>query len=402
VDVFSSFLVHGCQGIVPSRHIPTFLLRPSDKKLKNNVFIITGKTERYARHVLKRDTQNTQDLSSMINVGVLGATGAVGQRFVEQLADHPWFNLSTLAASERSAGKPYGHVVNWRLETPFPEHIAKTKVTTISPKAMKDVDLVFSALPAEIALDVENEFADAGIAVCSNASSHRMEKDIPLVVPEVNPEHLGLIDVQRDAGRDGFIVTNPNCSTIMLVTALSPLKKFGWTDIRVATMQAISGAGFAGVAAMSIYDNVIPYIGKEEEKMETETLKIMGTLKGKNVVNAPFAVSASCHRVPVIDGHTMAVWADIEASVDTIKKAYRDYKPPIKGLPTQPPESVHFFNEDDRPQPRLDRMRGKGMTVSVGRVREGIRFIAMGHNTIRGAAGASVLNAELITKKKYL
>jgi aspartate-semialdehyde dehydrogenase len=188
----------------------------------------------------------------------------------------------------------------------------------------------------------------------------------------------------------------------MLVTALSPLKKFGWTDIRVATMQAISGAGFAGVAAMSIYDNVIPYIGKEEEKMETETLKIMGTLKGKNVVNAPFAVSASCHRVPVIDGHTMAVWADIEASVDTIKKAYRDYKPPIKGLPTQPPESVHFFNEDDRPQPRLDRMRGKGMTVSVGRVREGIRFIAMGHNTIRGAAGASVLNAELITKKKYL
>ena len=338
----------------------------------------------------------------MINVGVLGATGAVGQRFVERLADHPWFNLSTLAASERSAGKPYGHVVNWRLETPFPEKIAKTKVTSISPKAMKDVDLVFSALPADIALDVENEFADAGIAVCSNASSHRMEKNIPLVVPEVNPEHLGLIDVQRDAGRDGFIVTNPNCSTIMLVTALAPLKKFGWTDIRVATMQAISGAGFAGVAAMSIYDNVIPYIGQEEEKMETETLKIMGTLKGKKVVNAPFRVSASCHRVPVIDGHTMAVWADIKEPVDKIKKAYLDYKPPIKGLPTQPPESVHFFNENDRPQPRLDRMRGKGMTVSVGRLREGVRFIAMGHNTIRGAAGASVLNAELITKKKYL
>jgi len=358
--------------------------------------------EFYTRIHRERETRITQDLSRMINVGVLGATGAVGQRFVEQLADHPWFNLSTLAASERSAGKPYGNVVNWRLETPFPEKIAKTKVTPISPKAMKDVDLVFSALPAEIALDVENEFADAGIAVCSNASSHRMEPNVPLVVPEVNPGHLGLIDVQRDSGRDGFIVTNPNCSTIMLVSALAPLKKFSWTDIRVATMQAISGAGFAGVAAMSIYDNVIPYIGKEEEKMETETRKIMGTLKGKKIVNAPFTVSASCHRVPVIDGHTMAVWVDIREPVDEIKKAFLTYKPPIKNLPTQPPESVHLFDDDDRPQPRLDRMRGKGMTVSVGRVREGLRFIAMGHNTIRGAAGASVLNAELITKKKYL
>ena len=183
----------------------------------------------------------------MINVGVLGATGAVGQRFVERLADHPLFNLSTLAASERSAGKQYGNVVNWRLETPFPEKIAKLKVTPISPKAMKGVDLVFSALPADIAMDVENEFADAGIAVCSNASSHRMKPDIPLVVPEVNPEHLGLIDVQRDSGRDGFIVTNPNCSTIVMVTALAPLRKFKFTDVRVATMQAISGAGFAGV-----------------------------------------------------------------------------------------------------------------------------------------------------------
>jgi len=338
----------------------------------------------------------------MINVGVLGATGAVGQRFVELLSDHPWFNLTTLAASERSAGKPYGKVVNWRLETPFPEKIAKHKITAITPSAMKDVDLVFSALPAEIALDVENEFADAGIGVCSNASSHRMESNVPLVVPEVNPEHLGLIDVQRDAGRDGFIVTNPNCSTIMLVTALGPLRKFKFTDLRVATMQAISGAGFAGVAAMSIYDNIIPYIGKEEEKMETETLKIMGTLKGKKVANAPFRVSASCHRVPVIDGHTMAVWVDIKEPVDSIVKAFDSYKPPIKGLPTQPAESVHLFSEDDRPQPRLDRMRGRGMTVSVGRVRPGLRFIAMGHNTIRGAAGASVLNAELLTKKKYL
>jgi aspartate-semialdehyde dehydrogenase len=340
----------------------------------------------------------------MINVGVLGATGAVGQRFVELLADHPWFNLSTLAASDRSAGQPYGRIVNWRLDTPFPDKIAKLKVVPTSPKAMKGVDLVFSALPAEIATGVENEFADAGIAVCSNASSHRMEPTIPLVVPEVNPDHLGLIDVQRDAGRDGFIVTNPNCSTIMMVTALAPLRTFKFTDIRVATMQAISGAGFAGVAAMAIYDNVIPYIGKEEEKMETETLKIMGTLKGNSVKDAPFRVSASCHRVPVIDGHTMAVWIDIKEPIAKLEKAFRDYKPPIKGLPTQPKESIHFFEEEepDRPQPRLDRMRGNGMTVSVGRLREGVRFIAMGHNTIRGAAGASVMNAELILKKKYL
>jgi aspartate-semialdehyde dehydrogenase len=339
----------------------------------------------------------------MINVAVLGATGNVGQRFVEQLADHPWFNLTTLAASERSAGKPYGSIMKWRLDTPFPEKIGKIKVVPTSPKAMKNVDLVFSALPAEIATSVEREFAEAGIAVCSNASSHRMDPMVPLVVPEVNPEHLGLIDVQKDAGRDGFIVTNPNCSTIMMVTALAPLRQFKVTDIRVATMQAISGAGFEGVAAMAICDNVIPYIGKEEEKMESETLKIMGTLKGKKVVNAPFKVSASCHRVPVIDGHTMAIWADIKEPVEKLKKAFRDYKPPIKGLPTQPAESVHFFEEEpDRPQPRLDRMRGNGMTVSVGRLREGIRFIAMGHNTIRGAAGASVLNAELIVKKKYL
>ncbi|WML66639.1 MAG: Aspartate-semialdehyde dehydrogenase [Methanoregula sp. SKADARSKE-2] len=339
----------------------------------------------------------------MINVGVLGATGAVGQQFVELLADHPWFNLSTLAASERSAGKPYSKVVNWRLETLFPEKIGEIKIVPTSPKAMKDVDLVFSALPAEIATETEREFADAGIAVCSNASSHRMEPTVPLVVPEVNPDHLGLIEVQRDAGRDGFIVTNPNCSTIMMVTALAPLRIFKFTDVRVATMQAISGAGFAGVAAMAIYDNVIPYIGKEEEKMESETLKIMGTLKGKSVKNAPFKVSASCHRVPVIDGHTMAVWIDIKEPVEKLSRAFCDYKPPIKGLPTQPKESVHFFaDEPDRPQPRLDRMRGDGMTVSVGRLREGVRFVAMGHNTIRGAAGASVLNAELIMKKKYL
>ncbi|MCU0631699.1 MAG: aspartate-semialdehyde dehydrogenase [Methanolinea sp.] len=338
----------------------------------------------------------------MINVGVLGATGAVGQRFVQLLAEHPWFNLTALTASDRSAGKRYGEVVNWRLDVPFPKNVADIRIRTTDVKSLKDVDLVFSALPAEVAAGVETACADAGLGVCSNASSHRMEPLIPLVVPEVNPDHLGLIDAQRDAGKDGFIVTNPNCSTIVMCLSLAPLREFAFTDIRVATMQAISGAGFQGVPAMSIYDNVIPYIGSEEQKMETETLKIMGRLEGGVVKPAPLSVSASCHRVPVIDGHTMAVWIDIRESVEKVRDAFRTYVPPISGLPTQPEKSVLYLDDQDRPQPRLDRNRGNGMTVSVGRVREGIRYVTMGHNTIRGAAGASVLNAELIHTRKYL
>jgi len=226
--------------------------------------------------------------------------------------------------------------------------------------------------------------------------------DVPLVVPEVNADHLRMIELQRDAGTDGFIVTNPNCSTIMLTVSLAPIRNFHFTDLRVATMQAISGAGFQGVPAMGIYDNVIPYIGSEEEKMESETLKILGRMKGGKIVPAPISVSASCHRVPVIDGHTMAIWIDIKEPVDRVIDAFRSYVPPISGLPTQPEKSVLYLEDQDRPQPRLDRNRGNGMTVSVGRVREGIRYVTMGHNTIRGAAGASVLNAELIHTKKYL
>lgn len=338
----------------------------------------------------------------MINVGVLGATGAVGQRFVQLLAGHPWFNLQTLTASERSAGKSYKDAVNWRIDEPFPDSVGDIVVSNTDVASVKNLDLVFSALPADLATKLETDISGAGVAVCSNASSHRMGKNIPLVVPEVNPDHLGLIDLQRDSGSDGFIVTNPNCSTIMMVSALNPIRRHNLSDIRVATMQAISGAGFEGVSAMSIYDNVIPYIGSEEKKMETETVKIMGTFDGSQIISAPFKISASCHRVPVIDGHTMAVWVDVDASVDELKNDFRNYKAPFSGLPTQPEKSVLLFEQDDRPQPRLDRNRGRGMTVSVGRIREGIRFIAMGHNTIRGAAGASVLNAELIVSKKYL
>ncbi|ABD41229.1 aspartate semialdehyde dehydrogenase [Methanospirillum hungatei JF-1] len=338
----------------------------------------------------------------MVSVGVLGATGAVGQRFVQLLADHPYFDLTVLTASERSAGKKYRDAVNWRLDLPLPETVGDITVTDTRADCLKNVDIVFSALPADLATKVEADCAKAGIGVCSNASSHRMMPDVPLVVPEVNADHLRMIELQRDAGTDGFIVTNPNCSTIMLTVSLAPIRNFHFTDLRVATMQAISGAGFEGIPGMSIFDNVIPYIGGEEEKMERETLKIMGTFDGSEVVNAPFSVSASCNRVPVIDGHSMAVWLDIKEPVETVAKAFQNWKCPLKDLPTLPEKSVDFMTQQDRPQPRLDRMKGRGMTVSVGRLRPGIRYIAMGHNTIRGAAGASVLNAELICDRGYL
>lgn len=338
----------------------------------------------------------------MINVGVLGATGAVGQRFVQLLAAHPWFNLKTLTASERSAGKSYREAVNWRLDVAMPENMGDIVVSKTSVDSVKDLDIVFSALPAELAGILETEIADSGVAVCSNAASHRMDADVPLVIPEVNPDHLGLIDVQRDRGREGFIVTNPNCSTIVMTMALNPIRKRNFSDIRVATMQAISGAGFEGIAAMAIYDNVVPYIGSEETKMETETKKIMGFFNGSEIENSPVKVSASCHRVPVIDGHTMAIWADTDDPAEEIINDFRNYRAPFSNLPTQPDKSVIYLDAVDRPQPRLDRNSGNGMSVSVGRVREGLRFIATGHNTIRGAAGASVLNAELIASRKYL
>ncbi|NLV27837.1 MAG: aspartate-semialdehyde dehydrogenase [Methanomicrobiales archaeon] len=338
----------------------------------------------------------------MVSVGVLGATGAVGQRFVQLLADHPYFDLTVLTASGRSAGKKYRDAVNWRLDLPLPEPIGDIIVSETNTKSLKNVDIVFSALPADLAHSIETDCAKAGIGVCSNASSHRMDPDVPLVIPEVNGDHLRMIELQRDGGNDGFIVTNPNCSTIMLAVSLAPIRKFHFTDIRVATMQAISGAGFEGIPAMSIFDNVVPFIGGEEEKMERETLKIMGKFDGSEIINAPFTVSASCNRVPVIDGHTMSVWVDIKEPVETVAKAFQSWKCPISDLPTLPEKPIEFMTQQDRPQPRLDRMKGKGMTVSVGRLRPGIRYIAMGHNTLRGAAGASVLNAELICDRGYI
>ncbi|HEY3361350.1 MAG TPA: aspartate-semialdehyde dehydrogenase [Methanosarcina sp.] len=333
-----------------------------------------------------------------IKAGILGATGAVGQRFVEALANHPWFEITALAASERSAGKTYKEAAGWRLDTAMPESVEDIKVVPVDPKAV-DADVVFSALPADLALKVEPEFAKAGFAVASNASSYRMEKDIPLVIPEVNSEHLGLLEVQQDArGWDGYIITNPNCSTIVMTVTLKPLMQFGLETIQVATMQAISGAGFSGVPAMAIYDNIIPYIGSEEQKIETETLKLLGEFNGSEVMPADMKVSASCHRVPVVDGHTEAIWAGMKdkPTPEEVREAFLNFDPKLRNLPSEPENALIVRDEVDRPQPRLDRNMGKGMSVSVGRIREGIRYIAMGHNTIRGAAGASVLNAELL------
>jgi aspartate-semialdehyde dehydrogenase len=333
-----------------------------------------------------------------IKAGILGATGAVGQRFVEALANHPWFEITALAASERSAGKTYKEAAGWRLDIAMPESVENIEVVPVDPKTV-DADVVFSALPADLALTVEPEFAKAGFAVASNASSHRMEKDIPLVIPEVNSEHLGLLEVQQDTrGWDGYIITNPNCSTIVMTLTLKPLMQFGLETIQVATMQAISGAGFSGVAAMAIYDNVIPYIGSEEKKMETETLKLLGEFNGSEIVPADISVSASCHRVPVVDGHTEAIWAGMrdKPTPEEVREAFLRFDPKLGELPSEPERALIVRDEIDRPQPRLDRNMGKGMSVSVGRIREGIRYIAMGHNTIRGAAGASVLNAELL------
>ncbi|RQD79872.1 MAG: aspartate-semialdehyde dehydrogenase [Methanocalculus sp. MSAO_Arc2] len=338
----------------------------------------------------------------MINVGVLGATGAVGQRFVQLLANHPWFHLQTLTASERSAKKPYGKIVNWRLDAPFPENVAEMEISPTTVEAVKKCDIVFSALPAEIAATLEKEIADAGVVVCSNASSHRMDPSVPLMIAEINPEHIGLIDVQHDSGRDGCIVTNPNCSTIILSCSLAPLLSVGFTDVWVATLQAISGAGFEGIPGMAICDNIVPYIGSEEEKMESEPKKILGSFNGAEIEPAPFSISASCNRVPVIDGHIMSVWVNAACSVDDAQSAFKQWRPPFTGLPTQPEETLHIFDLPDRPQTRLDRNRGGGMTVSIGRIREGIRYTTLGHNTIRGAAGSSVLNAELLKTKGYI
>ncbi|NKQ38459.1 MAG: aspartate-semialdehyde dehydrogenase [Methanosarcinales archaeon] len=345
-------------------------------------------------------------MTETIKVGILGATGAVGQRFIQALENHPWFEITSLSASSRSAGKAYKDAANWRLDTKLPESIAEQTIVEVNPSKV-DADIVFSALPSDHAITVEAEFAKNGFVVASNAGAYRMEEDIPLVIPEVNADHLGLIEVQKDnRGWDGYIITNPNCSAIMMALTLKPLMPFGLKSVTVATMQAISGAGYDGVSSMAILDNVVPFIGEEEEKLETEPLKILGKFDGEKINYADIEISASCTRVPVMDGHTESIWADMDSNPtpSEIRDAFLNFNPNLGNLPTEPKDAIVVHDELDRPQPRLDRLLGNGMSVSVGRIRagKGIQYVAMGHNTIRGAAGASVLNAELLKSLKKL
>jgi aspartate-semialdehyde dehydrogenase len=348
-----------------------------------------------------------------LKVGIIGATGMVGQRFIEQLKGHPWFEIEALLASERSAGRKYSDAASWYLTSRIPSKISEMVVEEMDPKVVDryDLDLIFSAIPSDIAREVEGVFAEH-TPVFSNTATYRMEEDVPLVIPEVNPDHLNLIKVQKEnRGWGGFIVTNPNCTTIGLAIPLKPiLDEFGISWVNVATMQALSGAGYAGVPSMAIVDNVIPYIRNEDEKVEVEGLKILGSLKGDSIGFADFHVFASCNRVMVRDGHTEAVFVNTKRdfTVDHVKEVFSAFKgePQRLRLPTAPEKPIIVMEDEDRPQPLFDRDLGAGMSVSVGRVRRGreklLRFISLSHNTIRGAAGASILNAELARERKLI
>jgi aspartate-semialdehyde dehydrogenase len=345
-----------------------------------------------------------------IEVGVLGATGMVGQHFVKFLQGHPWFDLSWAGASDRSAGKLYKDATSWRLDGAMPAKVAGLTVNDCKP-GNGAPKLMFSAMDASVATEIERAFAEAGHIVVSNSKNHRMEPDVPLLVPEVNADHLKLIPhQQRNRGWKGQIATNPNCSTVVLTMALGPLKQFGITKVIVTTMQAISGAGYPGVASMDINANVIPFIGGEEEKMQQETQKILGTFAGDRVEPLAARVSAHCNRVPVVDGHTVTVSVELAAkpSEAEVLKAFEEFTalPQERKLPSAPSVPVVYMAEKDRPQPRRDVERDRGMTVFVGRLRAcpvlDYKFVALGHNTVRGAAGAAVLNAELMYSEGLL
>ena len=344
-------------------------------------------------------------------VAVLGATGAVGQAFVQLLADHPWFELAEVAASERSAGKCYGDAVRWLGSEPIPQHVRQLEVLPCDPKRVKS-SIVFSALDSSVAGTAEQEFAGAGKFVLSNAKNHRMDPDVPLVIAEVNASHLRILEAQRKKrGWSGGIVTNGNCSTIVATLALAPIhEQFGITRVFVATMQAVSGAGYPGVPSLDILGNVVPFINDEEPKVESELQKFLGTVVGDTIVSAPIRASAHCNRVPVEHGHTICMSLELERKADAsdVERALREWRgaAAVRGLPTAPAHPVMVAHEPDRPQPRRDVGRGGGMTVTVGRIRPDplldVKLVAMGHNIIRGAAGASVLNAELLVSGGYL
>ncbi len=348
-------------------------------------------------------------MSNKIDVGILGATGTVGQQFIALLADHPWFRVTWLAASERSAGKRYGDL-SWRLPSALPADVARLEVAALAA-VDKAPSILFSALDSSVAGEAETAYAASGRLVVSNAKNHRMDPLVPLLIPEVNPDHLSLLDVQRKArGLTGVggIVTNPNCSVINIAIVLAALRQFEITRLMVTTLQALSGAGYPGVASLDAVGNVVPYIGgNEEEKIETETRKLLGTYQNGAVVNAPFVVSATTTRVPVPDGHTAVISVELAAkpSIDDVSAALASFtaEPQQRALPMAPNPPIVVHPAQDRPQPRLDVHLGRGMTVTVGRIRPcpilGCKLVALGHNVVRGAAGAALLNAELIVAR---
>src|SRR2546423_1654203 len=349
-------------------------------------------------------------MQTKLPVGILGATGIVGQRFVQMLEHHPWFEVAWLAASDRSEGKSYAEAARWRMKTALPQRVAEMRVSPAKPDGAPKI--IFAALDSSIAAELEPRFAEAGCAVVSNSSALRMQSDVPLVIPEVNAGHLKLLECQswrRKSG--GFVVTNPNCSAIGLVMALAPLEQqFGIETVMAVTMQAVSGAGYPGVASLDILGNVIPYIAKEEEKMEEETRKLLGTLNGAGVTLAPFKMSAQCNRVAVEDGHTESVSVKLKkkAQATDILAAWEEFSgiPQEQKFPTAPEVPVRYVSASDRPQPRFDVEFGGGMTTTVGRLRScpvlDWKFTLLSHNTIRGAAGAALLKAELLKSQGYL
>lgn len=343
-----------------------------------------------------------------IEVGILGATGMVGQQFIALLAGHPWFKVTWLGASQRSEGKSYRDASAWRLPNRLPDDVAARTVEAATPGHAPK--LVFSGLDSSVAGEIETAFAEAGHIIVSNSRNHRMEATVPLLIPEVNADHLKLLDAQRAAGWKGRIVTNPNCAVVVMAMALAPLRQFGLKTTMITTLQAISGAGYPGVASWDILANVIPHIGGEEEKVETEARKILGSLVGNSVTDHPVVVSATTTRVPVPNGHTGSISVGLEQkpTPEAIIDAWRSFsgRPQALRLPSAPPHPLVYRPEANRPQPSLDVDRDGGMTVSVGRLRAcpvlDYKFVALGHNTIRGAAGAAVLNAELMHEEGLL
>jgi aspartate-semialdehyde dehydrogenase len=344
-------------------------------------------------------------------VGILGATGTVGQRLIHMMRNHPYFEVTALAASDRSEGKRFSDICNWKLPCEMPDAVKDIKVYGCKPPL--DCDLVFASLPSDIAIEAEAAFAAAGYPVISNSSAFRMAEDVPLIIPEINPDHLDMIPEQkRNRGyAGGFMITNPNCTTVGLVMALAPLqRRFGLEAVMMTSMQAISGAGYPGVASMDIIDNVMPFIGGEEEKVEVEPQKILGRLAGGKFEVAPFKVSAQCNRVPVQDGHLESVRVKLgsKATAEEVADALASFTglPQELGLPTAPARPVIVRMEKDRPQPRLDRDAENGMATVVGRIMKDtifdFKFTLISHNTIRGAAGAALLNAELLVAKEFI